>query len=71
MTCLKVVTSNILANLGSSNHDSLNNKMLPIKIIFLTTMLLGNVIWLSYNGALLSELINHEIVKVSLELLLN
>ena len=34
-----------------------------MKVIVFTTLLMGNVVWMSYNGALLSELIAHKVIK--------
>ena len=51
------------ANLGTDNFGSLRNQFTSTQMIFFTSLLMGNVIWMSYNGALLSELISPKVVK--------
>ena len=62
---LKVLVRSLKVNLGTET-DSLipqKNQSISIKFLFFTTLLMGNVIWLTYNGALLSELITPKVVK--------
>ena len=54
----KVFLVTLKAFFGSAHFDSsLTNGMETQKVILFTTLLMGNVIWLTFNGALLSELI--------------
>ena len=54
----KVLLMTLQANLGYDSFDqSLTNKLETHKVIVFTSLLMGNVLWLTYNGALLSELI--------------
>ena len=62
---LKVLVRSLKVNLGTET-DSLippKNQSISLKFLFFTTLLMGNVIWLTYNGALLSELITPKVVK--------
>ena len=45
------------ANLGVNRFDSLTNYFGTLQVVIFITLLMGNVIWLSYNGSLLSGLI--------------
>ena len=51
------------ANLGTDNFGSVRNQFTSTQMIFFTSLLMGNVIWMSYNGALLSQLISPKVVK--------
>ena len=60
---LSVFSSTLLTNLGSANFEAFGNRFTSMKIVSFTALLMGNVIWLSYNGSLLSELITHKVIK--------
>ena len=60
---LSIFTTTLRTNLGSASFESFGDKFVSMKAIFFTTLLMGNVVWMSYNGALLSELIVHKVVK--------
>ena len=60
---IKVLIMSLKVNLGTNGFSSVENHTTSLKFLFFTTLLMGNVIWLSYNGALLSELITPKVVK--------
>ena len=54
---IKIAITSFQTNFGFGNFHSLPNiGLLTPKVIALISLLLGNVIWLSYNGSLLSGL---------------
>ena len=61
----KVLIRSLKVNLGTETEGLIppNNQTISLKFLFFTTLLMGNVIWLTYNGALLSELITPKVVK--------
>jgi hypothetical protein len=60
---IKVFISALKVNLGTDSFAHKENQTTSAKVLFFTTLLMGNVIWLTYNGALLSELITPKVVK--------
>jgi hypothetical protein len=60
---LSVFSTTLLTNVGSANFKAVGNRFTSLKVVTFTTLLLGNVIWLSYNGSLLSELITKRVIK--------
>ena len=62
--CVKIAIITIKTNFGAGSFESLPNLGLESpKCVFLTAMLMGNVIWLFYNASLLSALITPNIIK--------
>ena len=61
----KVLIRSLKVNLGTETEGLIapKNQTISLKFLFFTTLLMGNVIWLTYNGALLSELITPKVVK--------
>ena len=60
----KVFLVTLKAFFGSAHFDSiLTNGMETHKVILFTTLLMGNVVWLTFNGSLLSELIVPKVNK--------
>ena len=49
--------------MGNDSFEHSRNQVTSLRILYFTALLMGNVIWLSYNGALLSELITPKVVK--------
>ena len=63
---IKVFAMSMQANLGTDSFATINlikSQFSSLKIIFLTTLMMGNGLWLAYNGALLSELITPTVKK--------
>ena len=61
---IKIAITSFQTNFGFGNFHSLPNiGMVTPKVIALISLLLGNVIWLSYNGSLLSGLIEPKVIK--------
>ena len=60
---IKVLAMSMQANLGTDSFSTLKSQFSSIKIIFLTSLMMGNGLWLAYNGALLSELITPTVKK--------
>ena len=62
---MKVLVRSLKVNLGTETEGltTPKNHTTSLNFLFFTTLLLGNVIWLTYNGALLSELITPKVVK--------
>ena len=65
MNAFKVLVRSLTVNLGIETDGLIppKNQTVSLKFLFFTTLLMGNVIWLTYNGALLSELITPKVVK--------
>ena len=53
----KILSMSLQANLGVNRFDSFTNYFGTLKVVIFITLLMGNVVWLSYNGSLLSGLI--------------
>ena len=60
---LEVFATTLQSHFGSANLESFGGKRVSMKIMIFTSLLTGNVVWMSYNGSLLSELINFRIIK--------
>ena len=62
---MKVLVRSLKVNLRTETEGltTPKNHTTSLNFLFFTTLLLGNVIWLTYNGALLSELITPKVVK--------
>ena len=60
---LEVFTTTLQSHFGSANLESFGGRRVSMKIIIFTSLLMGNIVWLSYNGSLLSELINFKVIK--------
>ena len=62
---IKVLVRSLKVNLGAETDGLMppKNQTTSLKFLFFTTLLMGNVIWLTYNGALLSDLITPKVVK--------
>ena len=59
----KTLSMSLQANLGVNNFSSLTNYFLTLKVVIFITLLMGNVVWLTYNGSLLSGLIVPQNIK--------
>ena len=62
-SAFKILSMSFKASLGSNNFEPIENQISSVRILILTVLLMGNAIWLAYNGALLSELITPKVVK--------
>ena len=62
-SAFKILFMSFKASLGSNNFEPIENQISSVRILILTVLLMGNAIWLAYNGALLSELITPKVVK--------
>ena len=62
-SAFKILFKSFKANLGSDDFTPIGNQISSVRILILTALLMGNAIWLAYNGALLSELITPKVVK--------
>ena len=61
---IKVAAITIRTNFGYGNFDSLPKLGIESpKFIFLIVLLMGNIIWQSYNASLLSGLITPNVIK--------
>ena len=62
---IKVLVRSLKVNLGTETDGLMppKNQTTSLKFLFFTTLLMGNVIWLTYNGSLLSDLITPKVVK--------
>ena len=61
---VKIIYISFKTNFGSGSFDSFpDSGIQALNIIFLTALLMGNLIWLTYNGSLLSALITTQIMK--------
>ena len=53
----KILSMSLQANLGVNRFDSFSNYFGTLQVVIFITLLTGNVVWLTYNGSLLSGLI--------------
>ena len=60
---LDVFATTLQSHCGSPNLESFGSKRVSMKIIIFISLLMGNIVWMSYNGALLSELIHIRDIK--------
>ena len=61
---IRVALITTQANFGNGNFESMPNFGIDApRVIFLTVLVMGNAIWISYNGSLLSGLITPNIIK--------
>ena len=60
---LDVFASTLQSHCGNPNLESFGGRRVPMKIIIFISLLMGNIVWMSYNGALLSELIHIRDIK--------
>ena len=58
---IKAFIMSIKANFGKDSLSSLHIELDSFRIIVFFTLLFGNILWLTYNGALLSGLITHKV----------
>ena len=49
--------------MSSARFPSLTDQLESYKVVIFITLLMGNVIWLSYNGALISGLLAPKVTK--------
>ena len=65
INAIKVLVRSLKVNLGTETDGLIppKNQTTSLNFLFFTTLLMGNVIWLTYNGALLSDLIILKVVK--------
>ena len=47
----------LTANLGSASFTPITNKFHSLQMVIFVALITGNIIWIAYNGALLSKLI--------------
>ena len=60
---LEVFATTLQSHFGNANLETFEGRRVSLKIIIFTSLLMGNVVWMSYNGSLLSELINFKVIK--------
>ena len=59
----KVIFMSLKTNMGTDSFEPIGNQITSVRVLILTALLMGNAIWLAYNGALLSQLITPKLVK--------
>ena len=52
-----IFTKSLQANLGNANLMPINNKFHSVQMVTFVSLITGNIIWIAYNGALLSKLV--------------
>ena len=52
-----ILASSFKANLGDASFTSVTNKFHSLQITIFVALMMGNIIWIAYNGALLSKLV--------------
>ena len=60
---VKALVMTFKANMGTARFPSLADQLDSYKVVIFIALLMGNVIWLSYNGALLSGLLAPKVKK--------
>ena len=60
---IKALFASLKANLGNDSFLSLATELKSFKVIAFFALLFGNVLWLAYNGALLSGLLTPKVTK--------
>ena len=54
---LDIFKESLKANFGNASFAPITNKFQSIQMVIFVAMIMGNIIWIEYNGALLSKLI--------------
>ena len=54
---MDIFTTSLQANLGNTSFIPFNNKFHSIQMVTFVSLITGNIIWIAYNGALLSKLV--------------
>jgi hypothetical protein len=60
---IDIFSKSLKANLGSASFTTPTNKFHSLQMVIFVTLIAGNVIWIAYNGALLSKLIEPRFEK--------
>ena len=60
---IDIFAKSLKANLGNASFTPTNNKFQSIQIVVFVALMTGNIIWIAYNGALLSKLIEPQFDK--------
>ena len=54
---MDVFAKSLQANLGNASFTPIANKFHSLHMVVFVTLMMGNIIWIAYNGALLSKLV--------------
>ena len=60
LNCLNfidILAKSLIANLGDARFTPINNKFHSLQMAIFVALMTGNIIWIAYNGALLSKLV--------------
>ena len=60
LNCLNfidILAKSLIANLGDARFMPINNKFHSLQMAIFVALMTGNIIWIAYNGALLSKLV--------------
>ena len=60
LNCLNfidILAKSLIANLGNASFTPINNKFHFLQMAIFVALMMGNIIWIAYNGALLSKLV--------------
>ena len=54
---IDILAKSLIANLGNASFTPINNKFHFLQMAIFVALMMGNIIWIAYNGALLSKLV--------------
>ena len=54
---MDVFAKSLQANLGNASFTPIANKFHSLHMVIFVALMMGNIIWIAYNGALLSKLV--------------
>ena len=57
LTFIDILAKSLIANLGNASFTPINNKFHSLQMAIFVALMTGNIIWIAYNGALLSKLV--------------
>ena len=52
-----IFVKSLKANFGNASFEPITDKFQSLQMVIFVAMITGNIIWIAYNGALLSKLI--------------
>ena len=60
---MEIFVKSLKANLGNASFTNTSNKFHSLQMVIFVALITGNVIWITYNGALLSKLVKPKFDK--------
>ena len=63
INAIQAFSISLKANLGNDSFSSINTKLESFRVVSFFALMFGNVLWLTYNGQLLSGLVTPKVTK--------